>query len=58
MMKRIGNELSVIFVDFRNSFLTKRVLVLFVLHFFVTHIFLASVRRFAGIGIWILVPFL
>ena len=47
MMKRIGNELSVIFVDFRNSFLTKRVLVLFVLHFFVTHIFLASVRRFA-----------
>lgn len=47
MMKKIGNECSVIFVDFRNSFLTKRVLVLFVLHFFVTHIFLASVRQFA-----------
>ena len=46
-MKRIGNEWSVIFTDFRNSFLTKRVLVLFVLHFFVTHIFLAPVRRFA-----------
>lgn len=50
-MKKVGHEISVIFTDYKNSFLTKRVLVLFLLLFVVTHIFTAPLRQLsAGVG--------
>lgn len=46
-MNRIIHEAVIIFSDFKNSFLTKRICVLFALLFFVMHIFLSPVKQFS-----------
>lgn len=46
-MEKICQEIKTIFIDYRNSFLSKRNFVLFFLLFFVTHIFLNPIKQYA-----------